>query len=87
MPVCGFWGGPWFAFPIVGLVLAIAVLFLVFGPRGPFAHLAGRDGWDVRVGGAGGQDAGGAPLDILKRRHANGEVTREQFEQMRRDLA
>lgn len=27
-----------------------------------------------------------APLDILRRRYAAGELTREQFEQMRRDL-
>jgi len=26
------------------------------------------------------------PLDILKRRYAAGEITREQYEQMRRDL-
>ncbi len=28
-----------------------------------------------------------APLDILKVRYARGEITREQFEQMKRDLA
>jgi putative membrane protein len=35
------------------------------------------------------RDAGGAargPLDILKERYARGEITREQYEQMRRDL-
>lgn len=26
------------------------------------------------------------PLDILKRRYASGEITREQYEQMRKDL-
>ena len=26
------------------------------------------------------------PLDVLKRRYARGEITREQFEQMRRDV-
>jgi len=27
-----------------------------------------------------------APLDVLKRRYAAGEITREQYEQMRKDL-
>lgn len=27
-----------------------------------------------------------SPLDILKRRYASGEISREQFEQMKRDL-
>jgi putative membrane protein len=31
--------------------------------------------------------AGQTPLDIAKGRYARGEVTREQYEQLRRDLA
>ncbi len=27
-----------------------------------------------------------SPLDIIKRRYASGEITREQFEQLKRDL-
>lgn len=30
--------------------------------------------------------AGGEALDILKKRYANGEITKEQFADMRRDL-
>jgi putative membrane protein len=29
---------------------------------------------------------GDSPLDIARRRYASGEITREQFEQLRRDL-
>ena len=36
------------------------------------------------VGSSGG--AGKAPLDIVKERYARGEIDREQYEQMRRDL-
>lgn len=85
MPVCGPWFGPWFVFPIIGLVLMVVVLFVVFGPRGPLAHFGGRGGWGEPPdrGASGGESA----LDILKRRYARGEITREQFEQMRRDVS
>ena len=39
-------------------------------------HLGGMPGSEVRT----------SPLDILKRRYASGEITREQYEQMRKDL-
>jgi putative membrane protein len=85
MPPYGWSFGPWFIFPIIGLVLMVVVLFLVFGPRGPFARFSGRSGW----AGPSDRSASGSEsaLDILKRRYANGEITREQFEQMRRDVA
>jgi putative membrane protein len=33
-----------------------------------------------------GPQSHGTPLDVLKRRYAAGEITREQYEQTRRDL-
>ena len=33
-----------------------------------------------------GASAGGAPLEISKARYAKGEITKEQYEEMRRDL-
>lgn len=38
------------------------------------------------LSGSEGRTAPASPLDILKRRYAAGELTREQYEQMRRDL-
>ena len=38
------------------------------------------------MGVGGGPLSHGAPLDILKRRYAAGEITREQYAQMRKDL-
>lgn len=38
------------------------------------------------MGVGGGPLAHSTPLDTLKRRYAAGEITREQYEQMRRDL-
>jgi putative membrane protein len=36
--------------------------------------------------GGGGTGSARPPLDVLKERYARGEITREQYEQMRRDL-
>jgi putative membrane protein len=41
--------------------------------------------WLFSSGGSGG-GTGRSPLDTLKERYARGEITREQYEQMRRDL-
>jgi putative membrane protein len=38
------------------------------------------------LGGVTGSDARPTPLDILRRRYASGEITREQYEQVRKDL-
>jgi putative membrane protein len=83
MPPYAPWFGPWFIFPVMGLVLMVAFLFLVFGPRGPFAHMGG---WGSGHGRSDPGPPGERPLEILKRRYARGEITREQFEQMRRDI-
>ena len=77
-PHC-FWGGGMWLMPLVclsGVILVAVIAFFVF--RG------GCCGWtagDRRPSG-GGEDA----LDILKKRYARGEITREQFEQMRKDI-
>jgi putative membrane protein len=38
------------------------------------------------IGVGGGSVSQGTPVDVLKRRYAAGEITREQYEQMRKDL-
>lgn len=38
------------------------------------------------LGGSLGGRWQGTPIDVLKRRYAAGEITREQYEQMRKDL-
>ena len=43
--------------------------------------------WAVtRVGGGRSTDSD-TPLDIVQRRYARGEITRDEFEQLRKDLA
>lgn len=72
----GGWGmaaNPWW-----GMVMLIPWAAIVAG-------LALLVIWAVRQSGTAGGTKHG-PLDILKERYARGEITREQYEQMRRDL-
>ena len=75
----GGWGGggaagPWWAvFSLVPWLLVAAGIGLLVV-------------WALRQASDGGAASGGRALDILKGRYARGEVTREQYEQIRRDL-
>ena len=69
-----FFGGGMFIFPVIMLVIMLAFIYLIFG-RGDF-----RPPWQDS-----GRDSDNA-LDILRKRYARGEVSREEFEQMKRDL-
>ncbi len=75
-------GGIWLLIVLAAIALLVATPFEFIGIgvgvwlgmklfRRPQSHAAGQSG-----------DA----LDILKRRYASGEITREQYEQMRHDL-
>jgi len=67
-------------FPLIMLVVMLVVVFLIFGqggvgpPCSPWGHLP-------RGGGPRDQ-----PLEILNRRYARGEISREEFEAMKGDL-
>jgi len=74
-----FWWGPmWFMpmmMPVVMLVAVIVCLYLMFGRSG------------FRPPGEAGTPAGGeTALDILKKRYARGEIGKDEFEQMKRDI-
>ncbi len=59
--------------PFFWIIAICIVLYLIFG-RG-----AARRPWEPGP-------SPETPLDILKKRYAKGEITKEEFEQMKRDI-
>jgi len=71
------WGGWWWGLIMMVfwlLVVVGMVLLLVWAVR------------QVTHRGPAGASGGSRALEILQERYARGEITREQYEQMRRDL-
>lgn len=76
----GFWGGPWSVPWWWGLIMMIFWLVILVG-------IAVFIAWLVRqVIGREPRSGTNRALEILQERYARGEITREQYEQMRRDL-
>ena len=67
------WGGMWI-FPIITILFILLVVYLLFGRTGFRPPSAGETHPE-------------SPSDILKRRYARGEISKEEFDQMRKDLS
>lgn len=82
-PYYGCWGSMWFfpmGMPIIMLVVLLLCLYFIFG-KGGF-----RPPWhntDRPYSQAGEVES---VSEILKKRYAKGEITKDEFEQMRRDI-
>ena len=72
------WGGMWI-FPMIMFVVIIC-LFVMFG----------RGGCGISWKGSGGHHREGgeseSSLEILKKRYAKGEITKGEFERMKKDI-
>ncbi len=74
----GMWAFP-VIMPIVMIIVLLIVVFLIFG-QGRF-----RPPWQDRGHHEDRQSSEDA-LDILKKRYARGEITKEEFEQIKKDI-
>jgi putative membrane protein len=70
----GYMMNSWTGAIIMGLVILVLIIVLIY--------LLFKSS---KTGGF-GQTSNETPLDILKKRYARGEITKEQFDEMKRDL-
>ncbi|HKK27791.1 MAG TPA: SHOCT domain-containing protein [Gemmatimonadota bacterium] len=75
----GGWGWGW---GILGMLLWLALIVLVVVLVWRLLRRGGGED-----GGARPARGGETPLDILERRYARGEIDREEFQRMKRDLS
>lgn len=66
-------GGGWMMFPWLFFLILLVLVILFLGRRGRFFNSSRNDSE--------------TPLEILKKRYAKGEISRDEFEQMKKDIS
>jgi len=75
------WSGGWWMFPFI-MCIAMMVFFFLMSRRGGFRPPWMRDSDRYHRDSTESETA----LDILKKRYAKGEITKLEFDQMKKDL-
>ena len=70
----GYMMNSWTGAIIMGLVILVLIIVVIY-----FLFKSSKTGGF-------GQTPNETPLDVLKKRYAQGEITKEQFEEMKKDL-
>lgn len=84
-PMMGGWGGFGSGFGLLGLAfMAVFWVAIIVGVVLVIRWLVQGPG--VQGGGAGAPGGRSRALEIVMERYAKGEITKEQFDQMKRDL-
>ena len=77
-----FWGSGMWLFPLIMMIIMLFVVSRMFGRRGGFRPPWSQNSDRHHTEGTGS----GSAMDILKKRYAKGEITKEEFEEMKREL-
>jgi putative membrane protein len=71
--------GMW-VFPLIMIIVMLFIVFMVFG-RGGF-----RLPWNDNNGNYYSNKPKETPMDVLKKRYANGEISKEEFDKIKNDI-
>jgi putative membrane protein len=85
MPGGFFSNGAWIIFPIIGIICMALFMFMMFGRRRGFWSRRDDYGPNTRDDPTEMPESE-TPLSIIKKRYAKGEISKEEYEEMKREL-